>query len=242
LSTILKRIAAWISPGDAGDSELGRDDLLRQIADGVGKLSRFGAKGVRLFPEEVRVQVAVGDGATAVVDQLLRDSSFDLELESRLANQFPDREGSFPLRSYEVQAGSRNQVHVAEAQQSTVVLRFDEGDQSGATIPAPVGRKLLYAGRGPWHGPGEDLRNDIILTHKLQWVPRRALRLERRGSVFIVHPLDIDDAVEVVRPDGGRVRPARMPKGTAELRLGDRLELRGRDEQLIALRLMREER
>ncbi len=235
------RVKSWVGGGDAGDGELGRDDLLRQVTEGVGGLSRYGAKGARLFPEEVRVTVTIADGGLLTVQAMLADASFERDLEARMQNAFPDHEGPLPIRGYEVVSGPSSGVVVTEARRSTVLLQIDGGDRTGESTPAPPGRKVLYAGRGLWHGPGEDLRNDIVLTDSLQWVPRRAFRLERRGTVLVVHPLDADDAVEVVRADGTRVRPARMPHGTAELRLGERLELRGRDNTIIAVWLLREE-
>jgi hypothetical protein len=237
---IWDRLKAAMS-GDAGDGELGRDDLLRQIVDGIGALSRFGARGKRSFPEEVRVTVTVAEGGTQTVEAFLQAPAFERELEARLENAHPDRDGSFPVRGYTVVAGPANRVEVTETRRSSVVLQLEGGDRDGARTPAPAGRKTLYAGRGAWHGPGQDLRNDVVLTESLPWVPRRAFRLERRGTVLVVHPLDGGDMVEVVKADGARTRPARMPHGTAELRVGDHLELRAHESAVLIVRMVKEE-
>lgn len=226
--------------GDAGDGELGRDDLLRQVVDGIGALSRFAARGKRSFPEEVRVTVTVAAGGVQTVEAFLREPAFEVELEAKLANAWPDVEGGFPVRGYAVVAGERDGVSVVETRRTEVQLVIDGGDRHGARVTAPAGRKMLYAGRGPWHGPGQDLRNDVVLTESVAWVPRRSFRLERRGTVLVVHPLDVGDMLEVVHADGRRTRPVRMPSGTAELRVGDHIELRS-PEGVIGLRMTREE-
>lgn len=240
-ASIWDRLKAAVGGGDGGDGELGRDDLIARISDGIGALSRYGARGRRVFPEEVRVVIAVGDASLTTIEAFVRDTGFDRDVERRLGNAFPDADGPLPVRGYVVEAGPRSEVSVLEARRAAVALVVAGGDRDGAVTPAPPGRRVIYAGRGEWHGAGQDLRNDLVLTDTIRQVPRRAIRLERRGGALIVHPLDAGDAVCVVSADGRRVRPARMPAGTAELRVGDHLEIDVVDGPSLTVRCVAQE-
>lgn len=220
--------------GVAGDAELGRDDLMRAVVAGIGALSRFGARGRRAFPAEVEVRVAVAEGSAQVVRDFLVDPSFERDLEAKLVNEFPDADDGFPVRRYLVEAGAGG-VTVREVEAAAVQLRVIGGDKDGSVVPLPVGRRLLYVGRGTWHGPTQDLRNDVVLSDVAPWLSRTAARVERRGAVLVLRPVGAGDEVALHRRDGSQVRPSRTPEGLCTWAVGERAVWSGQGGEEVAV-------
>ena len=56
----------WLSDlWKGGSDELGWDDLVRRVVEGVAALKRYGARGEIVFPGEVTVRITVGEGSVA---------------------------------------------------------------------------------------------------------------------------------------------------------------------------------
>ncbi|MFZ5480570.1 MAG: hypothetical protein ACOZNI_27655 [Myxococcota bacterium] len=223
-----------------GEDELGRDDLLRRVEDGILALKRHGARGREVFPAGVRVRVVAADGSLATLRGFVADPAFERELEARLANRLatPDQ---LPARRYEVVAGEPTDVTVIEdPDRVAAVLVIEGGDRDGDRFPVELGRREWRVGRGKWHQERPDdqrLPNDIVLTESLAWVSRAAAIVRRAGALLEVEARQQGEFLVVVKRDGTQQRPAMTASGRIPLAVGDRVELHDGQNGRVALRV-----
>jgi hypothetical protein len=208
-----------------GSDELGWDDLVGRVVDGVAGLARYGARGQIAFPEDVTVRITVGEGSVAVVQQFVDRPELDREVGAALANRCDVPVDDLPIREYVVSPADRTTVTVAEGAPRAWQLEVDGGDLAGRVLVWPGGAAELAFGRGAWHGGDQHVRNDLIVCEHTEFVSRRAGRLFRVGHHLEVAALDQGDLLLVRRPGGDVVRPARTARGRAVVRAGDAIEL-----------------
>jgi len=223
-----------------GDDELGRDDLLREVEEGILSLRRFGRRGKDVFPPGVTVRVRCAEAGLLTVRGFVEDPSFERDLEARLHNRLASPD-VLPARRYRVEAGPRNEVVVEEdatALQGTFVV--EGGDRAGDRHPVELTRKEWRLGRGRWHQERPDdqrLPNDIVLTESLPFVSRAAALVRRTGAFLEVEARQQGEFLVVVRRDGTQLRPALTAAGRVPLGVGDRLLFHDGKSGEIALRL-----
>ncbi len=224
-----------------GDDELGRDDLLRQVEEGILALKRHGERGREVFPAGVRVQIRAAEGGLVPLRAFVADPAFERDLEARLQNRLVAAD-LLPARRYHVERGEPVGVTVHEDEHALAgVLGVEGGDNDGHRFPVDLARREWRIGRGRWHQERPDdqrLPNDIVLTESLAWVSRAAAILRRSGALFEVEVRQQGEFLLVVRRDGTQVRPAMTASGRAPLRVGDRLELHDGHDGRVALRLV----
>jgi hypothetical protein len=208
-----------------GDDELGWDDLLRRIVDAVATLRRYGPKGEVAFPEAVVVRITVGEGGQSVVQGFVDRPDLDREVSAALANKHDVAVEALPVREYVVSVADRTTVTATEGAPRSWQLAIAGGDRDGQLVALPSGWSELAFGRGPWHGPEQGAKNDLVVCDKTEFVSRRAGRLYRAGHVLEVASLDQADELVVRRSSGETVRPARTARGRAVLKAGDSIEL-----------------
>jgi hypothetical protein len=212
-----------------GDDELGREDLLRQVEEGILALKRFGKRGKEVFPPGVRVRVTTREAGVVTLRGFVEDPSFEHDLEARLLNRLatPD---ALPARRYAVAAGEENRVVVEEdaiALQGTFVV--EGGDHAGDRFPVELTRREWRVGRGRWHQERPDdqrLPNDIVLTESLPFVSRAAALIRRSGAFLEVEARQQGEFLVVVRRDGTQLRPALTAAGRLPFGVGDRARTR----------------
>lgn len=209
-----------------GDDELSRDDLLRQVEEGILALKRFGARGREVFPPGVRVRITTREAGLETLRGFVADPAFERDLEARLLNRLatPDL---LPARRYRVQVGEENRVVVEEdatALQGTFVVQG--GDHDGDRHPVELTRKEWRLGRGRWHQERPDdqrLPNDLVVTESLPFVSRAAALIRRSGAFLEVEARQQGEFLVVIRRDGTQLRPALSASGRVALGVGDRL-------------------
>ncbi len=223
-----------------GDDELTRDDLLRQIEEGILTLKRFGARGREVFPPGVRIRITTREAGRETLRGFVEDPGFERDLEARLLNRLatPDL---LPARRYTVVAGEENGVVVEEdatALQGSFVV--SGGDRDGDRHPVELTRKEWRLGRGRWHQERPDdqrLPNDIIVTDALPFVSRAAALIRRTGAFLEVEARQQAEFLVVIRRDGTQLRPALSASGKVPLNVGDRLLFHDGKTGEITLRL-----
>ncbi len=223
-----------------GDDELGRDDLLRQVEEGILALKRHAARGREVFPAGVRVGIRAAEGSVVTLRAFVADPSFERDLEARLQNRLVASE-TLPARRYKVERGEPTGVTVEEDEQALAgVLVVEGGDHDGHRFPVDLARKEWRIGRGRWHQERPDdqrLPNDIVVTDSLAWVSRAAAVLRRSGALIEVESRQQGECLLVVRRDGTQLRPALTASGRLPLRVGDRVELHDGHDGRVSLRL-----
>jgi hypothetical protein len=221
-----------------GQGELGQPDLLREVVDGILKLRRHGDRGFEMLPPEVEVRISVGEGSVHVVQRFVEDPAFDREVGATVLNRLvKSREDLMPVRRYLVRPGTETSVEVVESLPRAYTLRVHGGDRNGTTFPIPAARKEVLLGRGPWHGDGPQVANDVVLSDNERAVSRRAARLHRTGSFFELEALDQREAVAVSQPDGQKRRPALSASGRVPVRPGDVIEFTDGTRALLSVHL-----
>jgi hypothetical protein len=230
------RLLGWLR---GGSDELGWDDLIRRISEEVAELASWAARGEIEFPGEVVVTIAVGESQLEVVRGFLVRPELDREIDSALANRCDCPPERLPAREYRVVAAKTASVTAAAAPPRAWELEIEGGDRSGQTLAVPAARPELRFGRGPWHGPEHQLRNDLIVCDSSQFVSRRAGRLLCSGSRLEVEALDQGDSLVVRRPGGETLRPARTARNRVALASGDAIELADRGGAAVRLVLRR---
>jgi hypothetical protein len=218
----MRTFGGWLR---GGDDELGWDDLVRRIVEAVAVLAHRAERGRVAFPQEVAVRIVVAEGSLAVLEGFLGKPELDREVEARLANRFDCDPSALPVREYVLSAGDRTSVVAAEAAGRVWELAVEGGDLSGCALALPPGADELRFGRGEWHGPDRQVRNDLVICEKTEFVSRRAGRFSRTGHQLEVTALDQGDALLVRKADGEVVRPARTASGRIALRPGEAVEL-----------------
>ncbi len=208
-----------------GTDELGWDDLVRRIVDGVAALRRYGARGESVFPMEVTVRITVGEGSVSVVQELVDRPELDREVETALCNRCDVAAEDLPTREYAVSPADRTSVTVVEGTPRAWRFVLDGGDLGGRTLTLPAGWTEAALGRGEWHGGDQHARNDLIVCEHTEFVSRRAGRLYRVGNHVEVASLDQGDQLVVRRATGEALRPARTARGRVVLKAGDAIEL-----------------
>lgn len=208
-----------------GDDELGWDDLVRRVVEAVAALAHRADRGRVAFPAEVAVRIVVAEGSLAVLEGFLAKPELDREVEARLANRFDCAPSALPVRGYVLSAGDRTSVVATEAAGRVWELAVEGGDLSGRALALPPGADELRFGRGEWHGPDRQVRNDLVICEKTEFVSRRAGRFSRTGHQLEVTALDQGDALLVRKADGEVVRPARTARGRIAVRPGESVEL-----------------
>ncbi|MES2638190.1 MAG: hypothetical protein V4850_01860 [Myxococcota bacterium] len=223
-----------------GDDELGREDLLRQVEEGILALKRHAARGREVFPAGVRVDIRAAEGSIVTLRAFVTDPSFERDLEARLQNRLVASE-TLPARRYKVERGEPAGVTIQEDEQALAgILVVEGGDNDGHRFPVDLARKEWRIGRGRWHQERPDdqrLPNDIVLTESLAWVSRAAAILRRTGALLEVEARQQGEFLLVVRRDGTQLRPAMTASGRLPLRVGDRIELHDGNDGRVALRL-----
>lgn len=221
-----------------GLGELGQPDLLREVVDGILKLRRHGDRGFEMLPPEVEVRITVGEGSVQVIQRFVEDPAFDREVGASVLNRLvKSRDDLMPIRRYVVQPGPATRVEVVEALPHAYTLKIQGGDRDGATFSIPAARKEVLLGRGPWHGDGPQVANDVVLCENERAVSRRAARLHRTGSFFELEALDQREAVAVNQPDGQKRRPALSASGRVPVRPGDVIEFTDGHRPVLSVQL-----
>jgi hypothetical protein len=208
-----------------GSDELGWDDLVRRVVDGVAALKRYGARGEVVFPPEVTVRITVGEGSLEVVRGFVERPELDREIDAALQNRCDVSAEDLPRREYAVSPADRTSVTIVEGAPRAWRFAIDGGDLGGRTLSLPVGWTEAAFGRGEWHGGDQLARNDLVVCEKTEFVSRRAGRLLRVGNHLEVEALDQKDLLLVRRPGGETVRPARTARGRISVKAGDVIEL-----------------
>ncbi len=218
----MKRLGGWLR---GGDDELGWDDLVRRIVEAIALLGHYAERGRVAFPSEVAVRVVVAEGSLEVVKGFIERPELDRQVEKALANRCDCDPSALPVREYVLSAGDRTSVVAAETAERMWELAIEGGDLSGRALDLPAGRSELRFGRGEWHGSDRQVRNDLVICEKTEFVSRRAGRFTRTGHQLEVTALDQGDALLVRKVDGEVLRPCRTAKGRLPVRPGDAVEL-----------------
>lgn len=226
---------------DGGDQELGREDLLRQIEEGILALRRHGARGKEVFPPAVRVEIHAAEGSLATLRAFVEDPLFERELEARLSNRLVAAE-ELPARRYRVESGEHSEVRVEE-EASLLLGRavVVGGDKDGAELTLEAVRREWRLGRGAWHQERADdqrLPNDLVLTDTLSYVSRAAALLRRSGALLEVESRQQGEFLIVVRKDGSQLRPAMAASGRVPVKPGDRLDFHDGASQRLSVLIL----
>ncbi len=208
-----------------GSDEIGWDDLVRRCVGTIAGVAHHGARGAVAFPAEVSVLVAVPAASVEVVQSFVDDLGFDREVGAALANRFDVAVAELPVRQYNVIAAERVAVTATEAAPRSWQLTIEGGDLDGHMLSLPPGTSDLSFGRGEWHGGDQQVRNDLVVCERTEFVSRRAGRLFRAGHHLELAALDQGDLLLVRRPTGDVLRPARTARGRVLVRAGDVIEL-----------------
>jgi hypothetical protein len=223
-----------------GEDELGREDLLRHVEEGILALKRHGTRGREVFPAGVKVRITAAEGSLATLRAFVADPSFERDLEARLQNRLVTAD-SLPARRYKVERGEPAGVQLEEDDLALAgVLVIEGGDLDGHRFPVDLGRKEWRIGRGRWHQERPDdqrLPNDIVLTETLPFVSRAAALLRRSGSLLEVESRQQGEFLLVLRRDGTQLRPAMTASGRTPLKVGDRVEFHDGRDGRVSLRL-----
>jgi hypothetical protein len=235
------RAMGWLSDLlKGGSNELGWDDLVRRVVDGVVALKRYGARGEVVFPGEVTVRITVGEGSVDVVQGFVDRPDLDREVDAALQNRVDVPAEDLPQREYVVSPADRTSVTVVEGAPRAWQFVVEGGDLIGRTLALPAGWTEAAFGRGEWHGGEQHARNDLVVCEKTEFVSRRAGRLFRVGNHLEVAALDQGDLLLVRRASGETVRPARTARGRISVKPGDAIELadgRGECVRLVVQRV-----
>lgn len=203
-----------------GADELGWDDLLRRAAEALADSATFGARGERVWPEAVEVELGVPPDQQATASRFAADPRFDREVAMAAANRCDVTAAELPQREYTVVARERAAVRVRAKEAPAWELLIEGGDRTGRALAVP-------AGAGPWVlGRGEGAC-ELAVCERTAFVSRRAGELRRQGAHLTIAALDQGDLLLVRQPDGTLVRPARTASGRVELREGAVIELTG---------------
>ena len=219
---------------DGGRDEMSRDNLVRLVVDQVVALREYGRHGEHALPPEVAVRLVAPPERLVVLKGFVDDLQFDRDVESELLNRLVGAtRDALPLRLYTVEAGEP--AITASGRRTAVAVRLTiaGGDRDGAALAVPPGQRFVRMGRGPWHGPDQQNRNDLIVANDEPFVSRRAGRLRRVGAALEVEALDQGECLVVCREDGNRIRPHNTPTGWVLVRSGDTIEFNdGADRKL----------
>jgi hypothetical protein len=208
-----------------GSDEMGWDDLVRRVVDGVAGLRRYGARGEVIFPSEVTIRITVGGGSVDVVRGFLERPELDREVEAALQNRCDVGAEALPQREYVVSAADRTSVTVLEGTPKAWQFLVEGGDLDGRNLSLPSGWTEAAFGRGQWQGGEQHARNDLVICERTEFVSRRAGRLFRTGNHLEVAALDQGDLLAVRRNDGELVRPSRTARGRVAMKSGDAIEI-----------------
>jgi hypothetical protein len=221
--TSMSWLKGWLT---GGDDELGWDDVVARIAAAIAERRQFGRKGESVFPAQVHVTVYAPAARIEVLRGFLDEPELDRRVQSELANTCDCEPSALPVCAYAAAEADRFDVRIEDrAGTAAWEIEVSGGDQAGARLAVPAGKRELRFGRGEWHGGDGQIRNDLVVSHKDEFVSRRAGRLVRVGHAFEVEALDQGDFLIVHRAGETSVRPARSASGRAALRSGDEIEL-----------------
>ena len=220
-----------------GEHELGRDDLLRRVEEGIYALRRADSRGLDAFPAGVRVRITARDGSIDTLRAFVADERFERDVLAALQNRLV-KPAQLPARRYEVVRGDADNVEILEdARVPVAVLVVEDGDRAGTRWPLENVAREWRLGRGRWHAEHPDdqrLPNDFVITDALAFVSRAAAVLRRHGGLLELESRQQGDFLVVVRRDGATLRPSRTASGRIVVAPGDRLELHdGRDGRLV---------
>ena len=208
-----------------GSNELGWDDVVRRVVDGVAALKRYGARGEIVFPAEVTVRITVGEGSVDVVKGFVDRPDLDRDVGAALQNRCDVPSEDLPQREYIVSPADRTSVTAVEGAPKSWQFVVEGGDLGGRTLTLPSGWTEAAFGRGEWHGGDQHARNDLVVCDRTEFVSRRAGRLFRVGNHLEVAALDQGDLLLVRRAGGDTVRPARTARGRIAMKPGDAIEI-----------------
>lgn len=225
-----------------GADELGWDDLLKRAAEALADSATFGARGERVWPEAVEIELGVPPDQQATASRFAADPRFDRELAMAVANRCDVAAAELPQREYTVVARERAAVRVRAKEAPAWELLIEGGDLTGRALAVP-------AGAGPWVLGRGDGACELAVCERTAFVSRRAGELRRQGTTLAISALDQGDLLLVRKPDGQLVRPARTASGRVELREGAIIELvsssdgpgeQGGPDRLLRLHLRRQ--
>jgi hypothetical protein len=220
---------------DGGRDEMSRDNLVRLVVDQVVGLREYGRHGEHALPPEVAVKLVAPTERLVVLRGFVEDLQFDREVEDELLNRLVGAtRDALPLRLYTVEAGDEPAI-TATGRRTAVAVRLTiaGGDRDGAALAVPPGQRFVRMGRGAFHGPDQQVRNELIVSNDDPFVSRRAGRLRRVGAALEVESLDQGECLVVCREDGTRIRPHNTPSRWVIVRSGDTIEFNdGADRKL----------
>ncbi len=202
--------------------------------------------GVEMFPPFLSVLFLVGTGPAATAQRFADDPAFARDVREALLNRLTRATpASLPMLEFRAVPADRDGVEIDDSPTAMpdelYLLASDHGAPytwDDDSLDLPTGRRVFTLGRGPWHGRGDQQRNDLQLPTSARFVSRRAARLERCGSRLIVTALDQDDRLCVLW-NGRTVRPARVPSGRAEIGMEGRIEILGdAEEEHLVLKVL----
>src|SRR5688572_18920159 len=163
----------WLTRLFSGGDEAGWDDLRTLSVDALAELAHHAAKGEVVFPADVAVRITVPERSVAVARGFVDDARFDREVGAALANRCDVALAALPRRAYEVVAGERVQVSVAEQAPRRWTLTVDGGDLGGRTLALPGGGDLTF-------GRGNEAGIDLAVCAQTAFVSRRAGTIHRQ--------------------------------------------------------------
>jgi hypothetical protein len=218
---------------------MSRDNLVRMVVDRIVALREYGKHGEHALPPEVALDVTAPPERVELLRRFVDDPGFDREVEDELLNRLVGfQRDELPLRLYSVVAGEPAGV-VATGRKGALAVKLTVagGDRDGAALVISPGQKAIRLGRGQWHGPDQQERNDLIVSNADPFVSRRAGRLRRTGAVWEVESLDQGECLVVHRLDGTRQRPHHTPTRWVTVRSGDTIEFNDGADRVIRVGL-----
>jgi len=242
LGNLKQTIWTWLSGLGINQDELDQPNLRQQITRKILRLESWGPRGRKTLPAVVEISIEVGDGSVGVTQGFIDDPDFDREVEADLLNRLVKTSADeLPVRIYaRVRAAPRTRVVVREAAESHQAwLEIEGGDQHGTWYPITTAQSEWYLGRTEWHGD-DTMANDVVLSHELRFVSRRAAQLRRLGSGLMIESLDQGDFLTVITRQNQRIRPTHVRGGLVRINPGDVLEFSDGGAKKILVRVHRE--
>jgi hypothetical protein len=220
-----------------GTDELSWDDLTGKVVEALAGRAHYGARGEVSFAGALRVELAVPGKSAEVARRFVADPRFDREVGAALANRCDVAVSALPVREYAVVDEARMSVRVSELAPRGWQLVVEGGDLDGRVLALPPGGERVF-GRGEGSGGGKAL-GELAICERTAFVSRRAGSLCPVGGQLELASLDQGDLLQVRRPSGEVVRPARTARGKVAVGEGDVIELSDGRTEWLRLRVRR---